>query len=298
MSKVITSINNLDFTAADLTSMDKPGKIIMVRPTHFSIDYVINKHMEGNVGKADKALAMQQWEAVKSAFEDTGMEVHVIEGGEGLPDMVFCANQSLPFKNDDGDKEVIMSIMDSVHRKPEVSLIEKWYEDQEYQIHHLNYKKISRFEGMGDAIWHYGKKLLWGGYGFRTSLEAYHYISDTYKVPVIALKLEHPEFYHLDTCFCVLNETSVMIYPGAFEKKGLDLIRAFFDTIIEVPEDEAIGSFACNATCPDGSTVVIHPGAQKTNAQLKHEGFKVVEVPTGEFMKSGGSVFCMKMMAY
>ncbi len=298
MSKVITSKANLDFGYDDLSPMETPDKVLMVKPTHFSVDYVINPHMEGNIGNVDKELAMQQWKQVRDAFSSTGVSVHEIEGVEGLPDMVFSANQSLPYASGDGTKEVIMSIMHSDMRKDEVPHIEKWYEEQGYQIHHLNYKKIDQFEGMGDAIWHRGKKLLWGGYGFRTSLEAYHFISDTYKVPVIALKLTHPEFYHLDTCFCVLDSKTVLIYPGAFKPKGIELITGIFERVIEVPENEAIEQFACNATCPDGKHVVIQRGATETNRKLTEAGYTVIEVDTGEFLKSGGSVFCMKMMAW
>lgn len=298
MSKVITSKSNLDFSWSDLAPMATPGKLFMVRPSYFSIDYVINPHMEGNIGNVDKEKAISQWDQVREAFAATGVEIHELDGAPKLPDMVFCANQSLPFIDEDGNKEVIMSIMNSEHRKNEVPLVEEWYLGQDYQTHHLNYKKISSFEGMGDAIWHRGKRLLWGGYGFRTSLEAYHLISETFKVPIIALKLEHPEFYHLDTCFCILDDTTVMIYPDAFEKKGLELIHSIFDTVIEVPKDEALNQFACNATCPDGKHVVIQRGAKVTNQKLRDSGFNVVEVDTSEFLKSGGSVFCMKMMAW
>jgi len=298
MSKVITSKSQLDFTLQDLAPMDKPGKMFLVRPTYFTVDYVINPHMEGNIGKVDKIKAMQQWESVRDAFAQSAVEIHEVQGAPKLPDMVFCANQSLPFIGDNGNREVIMSIMNSEHRKREVPLIEEWYLEQGYQTHHLNYKQISNFEGAGDALWHSGKRLLWGGYGFRTSIGAYDFISDTYKVPVIALKLNHPEFYHLDTCFCVLNETTALYYPGAFDQDGIELIRSMFETLIEVPESEALNQFACNAACPDGKLVVLQQGATETNKKLREAGFDVVEVETSEFLKSGGSVFCMKMMAW
>lgn len=298
MSKVITSLKNLDFKLSELPAMDKPGKVLMIRPTYFSVDYVINPHMEGQVGNVDKQVAMQQWESVRDAFSQTGMKVHELEGTPELPDMVFCANQSLPYRDDNGDKEVIMSIMNSEHRKPEVAPVEEWFAGQGYQRHHLNYKKINSFEGMGDALWHPGRKLLWGGYGFRTSKSAYSFISNTFDVPVILLELKHPEFYHLDTCFCALNEQTALIYPPAFSKTGLQKIRRMFSTVIEAPKEDALHRFACNATCPDGKHVIIHEGSTETVLKLHEHGFEVLEVNTGEFLKSGGSVFCMKLMTW
>jgi len=298
MAKVITSKSQIDFSLSDLSEMEKPGKILMVRPTYFTVDYVINPHMEGNVGKVNRENAMKEWETLRDTFASTGMEVHEITGQEGLPDMVFCANQSLPYLSQDGDKEVIMSIMHSDHRKPEVAHIEEWYFNNGYAIHHLPYKSIDGFEGMGDALWHPGKKLMWGGYGFRTSKEAYEFISDQWDVPVIALKLTHPEYYHLDTCMCILDQESVLIYPEAFTKKGVELIKAVFPNVIEADTYEAEKLFACNATCPNGKDVIIQRGCTSVNKKLADAGFNVIEVDTEEFLKSGGSVFCMKMMAW
>ena len=84
------------------------------------------------------------------------------------------------------------------------------------------------FEGQGDAIWHPAKQMLWGGYGHRTSLAAYQEIAEKLAVPIIALELHTNDFYHLDTCFCVLDPNTVLIYSEAFTKEGLKLIHHFF----------------------------------------------------------------------
>ena len=41
----------------------------------------------------DLGLARQQWESVKSAFEDAGFSAEVLTSVEGLEDMVFANNQ-------------------------------------------------------------------------------------------------------------------------------------------------------------------------------------------------------------
>ena len=116
--------------------------------------------------------------------------------------MVFSANQSLPFIDDRDKKHVVMSIMHSDQRKEEVPYLEQWYRQHAYQMEYLDPDRTPYFEGMGDAIWHSGKKLLWGGYGYRSSLEAYKQIKEFFDVPVVALELSEEDFYHLDTCFC------------------------------------------------------------------------------------------------
>jgi len=62
-----------------------------------------------------------------------------------------------------------------------------------------------------------------------------------------------------------------------------------------VPEKEASGKMACNAASFFGKTVVIQKGAETTVGKLRTSGFEVIEVETSEFMKSGGSVYCLKM---
>lgn len=295
---IITKAAELDFTLDEIPSMPLPTGALMVTPEHFKVEYVINPHMEGHIGTVDRVKAMDEWKQVRDAFIDSGVKIHEIEGQSGLPDMVFCANQSLPYIDSDGNKHVVMSIMHADQRKDEVAFIEQWYRQNGYMIHHLDGEVITDFEGMGDAIWHTGKRLIWGGYGFRSSLDAYKVVSDTFGVPVIALELLHPAFYHLDTCFCMLNEDTALIYPGAFTDEGLALIRAMIPTIIEANQHEAEVLFACNATCADGKNVVIQYGCVDVNAKLEAAGFTVHEVSTDEYRKSGGSVFCMKMLVF
>ncbi|HYW33892.1 MAG TPA: arginine deiminase-related protein [Balneolaceae bacterium] len=298
MSPVITIADQLDFELASRPSMPLPKKVLMVEPTYFSVDYVINPHMADNVGKVDKMKAKNEWNSLKSTFSQIGIQPLVLEGQENLPDMVFSANQSLPFIDEAGDKHVFMSIMHAEQRKKEVPLFEQWFRQNGYQIHHLNENKINDFEGCGDAIWHTGRRLLWGGYGYRSSLDAYEQISDSFSVPVIALQLIDENFYHLDTCFCVLNEKTALIYPDAFTQEGRTLIDAIFEKVIHATRHEAIELFACNATCPDGKNVIIQQGCTDVNKKLRDADFAVQEVSTYEFLKSGGSVFCMKQMVW
>lgn len=298
MTKVITTPDQLNFSVDDIEDMPLPTRTLMVEPTHFSVEYVINPHMTDNVGTVDKIEAQNEWEKIKSTFSQIGIEPQVIEGQEGLPDMVFCANQSLPFIKKNGKKHVFMSIMHAEQRKQEVPYIEQWFRQAGYKIHFLDENEIDDFEGCGDAIWHTGKRLLWGGYGYRSSIKAYRQISETFDVPIIALQLVDEAFYHLDTCLCVLDQNTVLIYPGAFTDEGLELINSIFDQVIKASEYEAKKLFACNATCPDGKNVIIQQGCTDVNKKLRDAGFSVHEVRTYEFLKSGGSVFCMKQMVW
>jgi len=296
MTKIYTSADQVDFSISDIPSMPVPANVLMVKPTFFDVEYIINPHMHGHIGGVDKVRADHEWELLRDGFSELGLNIHTLEGEKNLPDMVFCANQSLPFVDEKGNKKALMGIMHASQRKGEVPVIEKWYQKQGYETLHLDPGKTRTFEGMGDALWHFKRKLLWGAYGFRTSQNAYEQISQLFNTPVIALELVDEKFYHLDTCMCMLSEQSVLIYPGAFTNTGLEMIHKLFDNVITANLYEAEKLFAVNATCPDGKNVLIQQGCTDVNKKLRDAGFIVHEYSTREYLKSGGSVFCMKLM--
>lgn len=298
MANVFTSVKDIDFTISDLPTMPAPGRVLMVKPTHFDVEYVINPHMKNQVGQVDKMQANNEWEHLKDGYKELGLDVHILEGQEGLPDMVFCANQSLPYIDENGVKKVIMSIMHSDQRKEEVSHVEKFYDEMGYEILYLDSDKIDDFEGMGDGLWHFKRRLLWGGYGYRSSIKAYEKISEKLNIPVVTLELKDENFYHLDTCLSILNEKTALIYADAFTDEGLAMIHKLFDTVIEATSYEAEKLFAVNAGCPDGKNVFIQQGCTDVTQKLRDAKFSVHEFSTYEYIKSGGSVFCMKMMLW
>ena len=281
---------------ADLPALPRPGRVLMTTPAHFEVAYVINPHMEGNAGTVDHGEATRQWNALADQYRALGLDVAELGGVYGLADMVFCANQTLPFTRPDGARGVVLSRMNAEQRKGEVPHYAEFFAGQDYEVHRLADDVSGTFEGMGDALWHPGRRLLWGGYGFRTDRGVYDRLADFLNTTVCALRLDDPDFYHLDTCLAPLDEQTALIFPGAFDEAGLALIRHYFEQVIEAPEDEARGLFACNAHCPDERHVVIQRGCTVTNGRLREAGFEPIEVETGEFLKSGGSVFCMKLM--
>jgi N-dimethylarginine dimethylaminohydrolase len=255
--------------------------------------------MEGHVGSVQSDVAWQQWKALRAAYTALDMHVHVIDGVKGLPDMVFCANQTLPYYNPETDTAgVVLSRMHAPERRNEVPHYRAFFHDQGYAVHTLPSEVPGSFEGMGDALWHPGHAALWGGYGFRTDIDVYEALHDLLGVPVYALHLDDPDFYHLDTCLSVLDADTALYYPGAFDDDGRALLEHGFATLIEVPEHEARNLFACNAHCPDEQHVLIQEGCTTTEFNLRDAGFTPVPLDTSEFLKAGGSVFCMKVMAW
>ena len=50
-------------------------RFLLCTPTHFGVEYVINPWMDGNVGRADAAVALSQWERFRSALAEKSYDV-------------------------------------------------------------------------------------------------------------------------------------------------------------------------------------------------------------------------------
>ncbi len=296
----------LPFKINDLKRREEPLKVLMCSPDYFDIVDVKNIHMEGQQSLLNKELAWHQWNELKAVYEELVeqkiiQEVSVIPGAPNCEDMVFCANQSFPWLGSDRTKIVWMSKMRHTSRQNEVPHFESWYNEQGYISKH--FKNVNLFEGMGDTIPHPGRQLLYGGYGHRSDVNAYDELAAEIDVPIIALELINENFYHLDTCFVPLSETEVMLCKEAFTDEGLALLRQCFETIYDIPATEAIETFCLNAhVINPGSTLpkvaVLQKGSNVAKSVLTQSNYRIIELETSEFMKSGGSVFCMKMMYY
>jgi N-dimethylarginine dimethylaminohydrolase len=294
MSNVHVNIDSLP-QLDDISSRESSTDVLLVRPTYYDVIYEINPHMTGNIGNVNKVLALEQWNILYETYKKLGFQVHVIEGVPDLPDMVFCANQSFPYLDNNNQRQVILSKMASRYRQGEVEHIARWYDEHGYHLIHQTSPPVE-FEGMGDALWHPNKKILYIGYGFRTSKKALERAAQCISCDVIGLELIQPHFYHLDTALSVINENTAIYVKEAFSKTGCEILSSMFENLIEVPLEEAKQGFVTNGHCPDERNFIVHKGNEVTKRKLSDIGIQVWEIDTSEFLKSGGSVFCMKMM--
>lgn len=289
---------------AALPDRKEPLVALMCTPDHFNIVDVKNVHMEGNTGKVDSLKFKEQWQSIYDIYfaeARTGNidGINKIPGVENCEDMVFCANQSFPWIDARGNSIVILSRMRYPSRQNEVKYFEDYYTGLNYSI--FPPPGVGLLEGMGDLIPLPKKQLIFGGYGHRTDVSTLNKLADILHVQVVHLKLINEAFYHLDTCFIPLDTETVLIAPEAFDEEGLKSIRSCFKDVREIPFNESSKGFALNAHVVHGNQypfAIIQKENPITAMILKEKGFKIYEVDTSEFMKSGGSVFCMKMMHY
>ncbi len=276
--------------------MKWPNKVLMTPPDFFKIDYAINTHMTDNTGalnSIDTEKAKNQWITLKDTFISLKQEVHVVPAQKELPDMVFAANQTLPYIKDN-KTHFILSNMRHPERQDEVAHFKNWISKNDYAYTHLA-TELS-FEGMGDALWNYETQEIFGGYGFRTKKEVYTEIEEHVKKPIKTLQLISENFYHLDTCLVIANKDTAFYVPSGFHTDAINTLKQSFKNLIEIPEEEALKGFAANMCVVNGTDAIIQKNNPNTCEAALSAGLKVHTIDTSEFIKSGGSVFCMKQL--
>ena len=244
----------------------------------------------------DVARAQQQWQTVVDAFAHSGLTVHQVAPLATCEDMVFTANPSFTGIDARGVRRCVASRMRFESRQPEVL-------PQIESLHRLGYTSAPAladsvaFEGGGDAVWDFERRTIYLGIGPRTDSAAAAYLEKIYGAQVIPLKLKTERFYHLDTALAVLDDEVCILYPGAFDDASCAVLSERFPNAIEVGEDEA-NRMACNAARAGGNAVLIDEQCVATIRELRKRGYDVAALDTSEFMKSGGSVYCMKQYVY
>jgi N-dimethylarginine dimethylaminohydrolase len=284
----------------DIETRPTHSTAVLVDPQFFDRDYVINPYMGGDV---DKDRAREQWDRLRELYEERAEDVRVLDPAatwEALgadsggpppaerPDMVFVANHGVPTADGAG---VILARMATDERAGEPEHFRAWAREEGYSVES---PPSVRFEGMGDALWHPGRRLLWGGHGVRSDRQAYDELADRLDATVVPLELTDDRYYHLDVCLAPLSESTALIQPEAFTQDGLAKIRAVFERVLEAPADESTDGLAVNVEVID-DTVILGSGAPETTALLEDAGYEVLSVDTDEFLKAGGSVCCLTL---
>lgn len=255
--------------------------VLMCEPAHYQVEYEINPWMR-RANRVDVDAALLQWGGLREALEALGVRVELVAQAVGVPDMTFTANAGVV-----SGRRFVPANFRYDERKPEEALFVAWAASRGYEVERIH--EPHYWEGEGDVLDAGGFAVA--GYRFRTEERALDHLEETLGMELVRVELADARFYHLDTCFCPLGDGRAMWVPTAFTADSQAAIRGRFDELIEVQEGDAL-RFACNAVLIDG-TVVMNDGCAETRGQLERHGFRVVETPTSEFIKAGGSAKCL-----
>jgi N-dimethylarginine dimethylaminohydrolase len=258
---------------------------LMCSPDYFGVQYSINPWMTDTIGKVDSHRAARQWEDFFFTLARFA-KIQLLPPKTQVPDLVFTANAGLLLNN-----KFIPSRFRHSERREEEPFFRDWFQSHGYQV--ADWPDAVYFEGAGDALPQPGNNLLWAANGFRTDAEAHDILASEFQIQVVSLQLVNPNFYHLDTCFCPLQEGKIMYYPKAFDAQSLNLIEKHTapENRIPVSDDDA-RHFACNAVLV-GTNIILNRASRDLRDRLTNAGYRVIIKPVTEFMKAGGANKCL-----
>lgn len=263
--------------------MTSNPRILMCRPDYYGIEYEINPWMDRR-RQSDRAVAIRQWEGLRSLLQELGATIEEAPPVAGLPDMVFTANAALMYQD-----TAVISRFRHPQRRGEEEHFRRRLAELGFQAREL--PPGVAFEGAGDAL--FCGDTLFAGYRIRSSISGLQQIADMLGCRVIPLELVDPHFYHLDTCFCPLGTSAALYYPGAFDTYGRRVLETMVEDLIPVRLEEA-QHFACNAVVLQRA-VVTNAGCPELHRQLRRRGFAPYGIPLAEFLKAGGAAKCLTL---
>ena len=266
---------------------------LMCKPLYYDVIHKnLNIHMQMKTN-VNYISANAEWNALKKILEDLGVYITLLSPEENLVDMVFAANSALIYKN-----LAIVSTFKAIPRKDESKYIFKHFFKNNFDITECK----SDFEGAGDALFSHIQNHLWLGHGFRSDIGAFNDVSGVFynnnfnSVNIHSLCLINPKWYHLDTCFCPINNDIIMLYEDAFDYNSLLEIYNVYDInkSIKVSYDDAI-NFACNSIVVNNNVNTFIIGHKFSDALKKifiNNNLKFIENNMDQFLLSGGSCKC------
>ncbi|MDI2127070.1 amidinotransferase [Yinghuangia seranimata] len=250
----------------------------MCEPTFFEVTYSINPWMDPS-RPTSNARGLSQWKTLHDLLVELGHTVDLVEPVAGLPDMVYSANGATVV-----DGRALVARFRHEQREGESPAYLDWF-----RVHGWETRQAERVnEGEGDFL--YTGDVVLAGTGFRSAPEAHDEIREFFGVPVVALTLVDPRYYHLDTALAVLDDNEVMYHPEAFSPESREVLAERFpDAIVADAEDAAV--FGLNAVS-DGLHVIVPEQAKRLPGQLRERGFVPVGIDMTELLKGGGGAKC------
>ena len=215
-----------------------------------------------------------------------------------LPDIVFVANGGLALPRL-GKPMILLPNMKWPQRKAELPFLRDMFAN--LGLATMEYHGREPFEGQAELKWFDGGRKAVCGYGHRSTRKTFEELDVLFKKlygaeapELLVLRLASADYYHLDVAMCEYDD-KCLVHRRSLSPASIRKLKAFLGpenvTVIDTED-----SFCLNAVI-DGSNMITH---KLTDPALKPmferlTGRRVVQVPTMEFERSGGSVRCMTL---
>lgn len=304
----------------DLFNVDAPS-FMMVMPTHSnSVENNRNNvWCDENINDEDCVIngeaAFGQWFDLYSFLANQGLVTIMPSpiNKEGLADHVYAANSGIMIKD-----TYVVSNFTSEPRIPETAVIEQFMKTTGCKVVICPFK----FEGEADMKsigFIDGKETYIGGYGMRSTKEAYEWMEKEFDIRIIKVKVKDEKLYHLDcSIFPLTNyneknegenkKANILCCTKVFSENDVEEIRKYCK-IVDVPLKLAyygatncvrVGSYVlCGSDFYDLDPIedaefyfTERDKNQWLEDVLGEYGFEVIFFNLSEFAKAGACLSC------
>ena len=255
------------------TTTDQTSRIALVRPPGARLDQGLVSHIERR--PVDLRLAMQQWEAYRSAMEANGWKTVEVPGADDCPDAVFVEDTMVVFRN-----VAVISRPGADARKPEIIEAEKVVESLGLSINRI--RPPGTLDG-GDVL--KVGDTVYVGRGGRTNAEGIRQLRSILEplgANVVAVTLT--KVLHLKSAVMALPDGTIVGHPPLVDDPGV------FDRFLPVPEESG-----AHIVLLGGPKLLMASDCPQTHAMYTELGYEPVIIDMSEFQKLEGCVTCLSV---
>lgn len=263
-----------------MSEYDDLQEVLLCSPIYMEIKQIINetqKHFARENISQMKAVA--QHKQLIQTLKNHQVRPIMLPANDRFPEQVFTRDIGFTIGH-----TLFVSSMAAPVRQGEEQLLKEWAQGKGWKTVTLTNGTI---EG-GDVL--VDQTRVFVGTSKRTNPAAIHELKkELTDHDIIPIHLP-PHILHLDCVMNILSHDEILIYPEAFKKEDLHLLKMHYE-LIEISEQEQF-TLGPNILSIGQKKVISLPINQQTNAALTAHGYTVIEVDFSEIIKSGGSFRC------
>jgi N-dimethylarginine dimethylaminohydrolase len=237
----------------------------------------------------DHDIAFRQFMELYSELTEQGGLVYVLPSVGNFQDQTYVANLGCYLPHVTAADVIILANFKSEPRQGEDEVGLAFFQQMGYTI----LRPMTTFEGEAD-LKYLRENIYVGGYGIRTDLRSYNWISEATDAKIIPIELDDPRLYHFDCVFLPLSGDKAMVATTALKSADVRKLERYVD-IISVPEKYVHDAWTNGVMI---GNEVLHTEINREsdrafrNFVIKY-GYEPVLIDLSEFEKSGAALSCM-----
>ncbi|MFW0809402.1 dimethylarginine dimethylaminohydrolase family protein [Bacillus pumilus] len=263
-----------------MSEYDDLQEVLLCSPIYMEIKQIINETQKQFAREnISQMKAVAQHKQLIQTLKDHQVRPIMLPANDRFPEQVFTRDIGFTIGH-----TLFVSNMAAPVRQGEEQLLKEWAQGTGLKTVTLTNGTI---EG-GDVL--VDQRRVFVGTSKRTNPAAIHELKK--ELPdhdIISIHLP-PHILHLDCVMNILSHDEILIYPEAFKKEDLHLLKMHYH-LIEISEQEQF-TLGPNVLSIGQKKVISLTINQETNAALTAHGYTVIEVDFSEIIKSGGSFRC------